>query len=160
LKSPIATATPVPPASHSKSRTAIKFSLKEAKSLDGVISYLTRKHGGNVHGQDIVTITSKSVRDDEPTCALRNVADLTSESFFNSKNEPGQWVSWDFHGMRVLPAHYTIRSEDLKLWVIESSLAGEAWTEIDREGITMISSTDWREPRLPFRNQLNGISSG
>jgi hypothetical protein len=30
----------------------------EARSLDGIISYLTRKHGGNVHDKGIVTITS------------------------------------------------------------------------------------------------------
>jgi hypothetical protein len=42
----------------------VEFPLKEAKSLEGIISYLTRKHGGNVHDKGIVTITSKSVASD------------------------------------------------------------------------------------------------
>jgi hypothetical protein len=35
--------------------------------------------------------------------------------------------------MRVRPTHYAIRSPDLKSWVVESSLDGEAWTEIGRK---------------------------
>jgi uncharacterized coiled-coil protein SlyX len=132
LKSPIATPTPVPPISPTKLLKAAEFPLKEAKSLKGIISYLTLKHGGNVYDKGIVAITSKSV-DDDPKSALRNVADLTSYSCFMSKNEPGQWVCWDFHNLRVRPIHYTIRSYLLKSWVVESSLDGEAWTEIDRK---------------------------
>jgi hypothetical protein len=35
--------------------------------------------------------------------------------------------------MRVRPTHYTINSYQLKSWVVESRLDGEAWTEIDRK---------------------------
>jgi hypothetical protein len=118
------------------SHFALEFPLKDARSLDGITSYLTRKHGGNVHDKGIVTITSKSVISD-PNYAdarlgdLRNVADLTPRSWFWSKNEPGQWVCWDFHEMRLCPTHYTIYCYDLKSWVVESSLDGRAWTRID-----------------------------
>jgi hypothetical protein len=112
---------------------AVGFPLQEAKSLDGIISCLTRKHGGNVHEKEIVTITSKSIYSDKPTVAVRNVADLTSRFHFLSKNGPGQWICWDFHEMRVRPTHYTITSFSLKSWVVESSLDGESWTEIDRK---------------------------
>jgi hypothetical protein len=132
-KLPIATPTPGPPVSPSKSLRAVEFPLQEFKSLDGIISYLTRKHGGNVHDKGIVTITSKSVWSDEPGQALRNIADLTSDSGFMSKNEPGQWVCWDFHDMRVRLTHYAIKGYCLKSWVIERSLDGETWTEIDRK---------------------------
>jgi hypothetical protein len=110
-----------------------RFPLRRPESLDGIISYLTRKHGGNVHDKGIVTITSKSVDDDDSRLAVRNVVDLTSGESFYSKDEPGQWIRWDFHGLRVLPTHYTIISQWLKSWVVESSLDGEAWTEIDRK---------------------------
>jgi hypothetical protein len=70
---------------------------------------------------------------DDPMYTRKNLADLTSDSYFGSKNEPGQWVCLDFHKMRVRPTHYTIRSYSLKSWVVESSLDGEAWTEIDRK---------------------------
>jgi hypothetical protein len=109
-----------------------EFPLNEANSLEGIISYLTREHGGNVHDKGIVTITSKSVHDD-PSWAVRNVADLTSASWFCSRNEPGQWICWDFHEMRVRLTHYTVTTDWLKSWVVESSLDGEAWTEIDRK---------------------------
>jgi hypothetical protein len=106
--------------------------LRRPESLDGIISYLSRKHGGNVQDKGIVTITSKSV-DDDPKSALRNIADLPSESKFRSKDEPGQWVCWDFGKMRVRPTHYTSKTKWLKSWVVEGSLDGEAWTEIDRK---------------------------
>jgi hypothetical protein len=40
---------------------SLDFPLKDARSLEGIISFLTKKHGGNVHEKGIVTITSKSV---------------------------------------------------------------------------------------------------
>jgi uncharacterized coiled-coil protein SlyX len=129
-----------PPVSPSKSLTETEFPLKEAKLLDGIISYLTRKHGGNVHDKGIVTIASKSV---SGQYAVRNVAELTSDSRFWSKNEPAQWVCWDFHEMRVRPTHYTIRSWLLKSWVVETSLDREAWTEIDRKADNTDFKKDW-----------------
>jgi hypothetical protein len=102
---------------------------KEAKSLDGIISYLTQKHGGNVEEKGIVTITSKSVL----AGPLKNVADLTSDSDFWSKNQPGQWVCWHFGELGVRPTHYTIVALYLKSWVVEGSLDGRSWTEIDRK---------------------------
>jgi uncharacterized coiled-coil protein SlyX len=132
IATPTPVPVPVPPVCPSKSLKAVEFPLQEAKSVDGIISYLTRKHGGNVHDKGIVTITSKSVNDDD---VPRNVADLTSHSSFWSNYEPGQWICWDFHEMRVRPTHYTIRSDYIRSWVIESSLDGEAWTEIDRKTV-------------------------
>jgi hypothetical protein len=52
---------PAPAVSHSKSLKGVEFPLKEAKPLEGIISYLPRKHRGNFHEKGIVTITSKSV---------------------------------------------------------------------------------------------------
>jgi hypothetical protein len=72
------TSIPVPPVSPSKSRKEVGFPLKEAKSLEGIISYLTRKHGGNVPDRGIVTITSKSLYFGD----VRNLADFTACSSF------------------------------------------------------------------------------
>jgi hypothetical protein len=104
---------------------------RKTASVDGIISYLTKKHRGNVHDKGIVTITSKSIS----YGALGNVADLKQWSYFSLVNEPGQWICWDFHEMRVGPAHYVIHGVavgNLKSWVVESSLDGENWIEIDR----------------------------
>jgi archaellum component FlaC len=136
ISPPISTPSPV---STSKSLKAIEFPLKEDKSFDGIISYLTRKHGGNVHDKGIVTVTSKSTWDDDSLWAPRNAADLTSRSCFQSKNEPGQWICWNFHKMRVRPTHYSINSGLLKAWVVEGSMDGDGWfiagtwIEIDRQ---------------------------
>jgi hypothetical protein len=111
----------------------VDFPLREAKSLDGIISHLTHKLGGNVHNKGLVDITSKSVQKDKAKYAVQNVAHLTSESEFRSRSESGQWICWDFHEMRVRPTHYTIKCWKLKSWVVESSLDGETWTEIDRK---------------------------
>jgi hypothetical protein len=115
-----------------------------AKSRDGIISYLTKKHGGNVGEKGIVTITSKSVYSDDRGEAPTTVADLTSGSYFCSKNEPGQWVCWDFREMRVRPTHYTIKAWYLKSWVVEGSLDASGWTEIDRQMDNHDFETLWR----------------
>jgi hypothetical protein len=114
-----------------KDRT-VEFPLRARQSIDGVIADLTRKHGGKVHDTGIITITSRSVYDDNPKYAARNVADLACHTFFYSKSGPDEWLCWDFRKMRVNPTHYTMRSGNVKSCVIESSLDGVNWTEIDR----------------------------
>jgi hypothetical protein len=125
---PMKPAEPMDPSWDWRKKDAVEKE-NEVKSLDGIVSYLTKKHGGNVEEKGIVTITSKSIWSSD----LKNVADLTSDSHFFSKNEPGQWVCWDFCKMRVLPTHYTICARFLKSWVVEGSLDGSSWTEIDRQ---------------------------
>jgi hypothetical protein len=106
--------------------------IKAKRSL-GVLSVLPKEHGGNVQEKGTVIITSKSGFDDEPGHALKNLADLTTNSSFTSKNEPGQWVCWDFRETRVRPTYYMIMGYQLKSWVVEGSLNGTNWTEIDRK---------------------------
>jgi hypothetical protein len=114
-----------------KSQDKVEIPMKAAELQGGIISYLTRKHGGNVHEKGIVTITSRSVRDRR--FAVMNVADLTSHSGFESGNAPGQWVCWDFREMRVRLSQCTISAYALKSWVIEGSLDGTRWTVIDQQ---------------------------
>jgi hypothetical protein len=132
--------TPTPSASSgpqpTKSQSKVAILMNRAKPLEGIISYLTTKHGGNVHEKGIVTITSKSDSDyysRNPQYAPRNVADLTSDLYFHSDDTPGQWICWDFREMRVRPTQYTITASNLTSWVVEGSLDGSSWTEIDRK---------------------------
>jgi hypothetical protein len=122
----------VPPVSPPKLLKAVEFPLKKSKSPKGIISYLTRKYGGNIHDKGIVTITSKSV-DVNPEYALQNIADLASRSEFCSREGPDEWVCWDFHEMRVQPTHYTVRCWSMKSWMVEGSLDVVNWTEIDQK---------------------------
>jgi hypothetical protein len=125
------TPRPVPVAPAPKSQTQVEIPLTEPESLDGIISYLTKKHGGNVHEQGIVTITSKSLRTfNIEIVAIKNVADLTAESRFVSGDEPGQWICWDFHEMRVIPVCYTIEAYTLQDWELQGSVDGKRWTVI------------------------------
>jgi hypothetical protein len=62
--------------------------------------------------------------------------------------------------MRVQPTHYTIGAGLLKSWVVEGSLDGERWTEIDRKrdnedfkkwntaSFTVSKPAEWRFIRL------------
>jgi hypothetical protein len=117
--------------------------MKEAKSFDGIIAYLTRKcNGGNVQEAGIVTITSKSVGDSRHS--LKNAADLTLDSYFKSEDEPGQWICWDFREMRVRPTHYTIATVSLKSWIVEGSSDGRSWAEIDHRTESTKGNTSTR----------------
>jgi hypothetical protein len=129
------------PSPIAKSQSKVKIPMKAPKSLDGIISYLTKKHGGNVQEKGIVTITSKSVCD--PEYAVNNVADLTSDSAFTSENTSDQWICWDFGEMRVRPTNYTMNSMRSKSWVVEVSVDGHAWTEIDRQVGIQVFRDDW-----------------
>jgi hypothetical protein len=111
--------------------------MREDKSLDGIISYLTDQCGGNVVAEEILTITSKSDGNNAPSV----IADLNSDSSYWSKCEPESWVCWDFREVLVCPTHYTIQSWGLQSWVVEVSLDGSRWMEIDR-----------RAGSLDFRN--------
>jgi hypothetical protein len=124
------------PSAVPKPASGVDLPLRKRNSLEGVIWYLTKKHGGNVSEKGIVAITSKSVHSSDDWCALKNLADfadLSSNSAFLSADAPGQWVCWDFRGMIVRPTHYTIRGPFLTSWVFEGSLDGSTWSEIDRQ---------------------------
>jgi hypothetical protein len=99
--------------------------------MNGIISYLTRKNHRNVHDKGIVLMTAKSVGKGD----VKNLVDVASDSKFRSKDEPNQWIRWEFRDSLVQPTHYTIRSSKgnyLKSWLVEGSMHGEGWTELDR----------------------------
>jgi hypothetical protein len=119
----------------------LQFPFNANYPLNGNIADLTKQHGGNVHALGIVTITSKSCMEvSSRDLAQRNVADLTTTTIFNSDGDENQWICWDFHQFRIVPTHYSIRTfaaspqgAHLKSWVIESSIDGVNWREIDRQ---------------------------
>jgi hypothetical protein len=111
-----------------------EFPMKEANSVDGIISYLTKKHGGNVHEKGVVIVTVKSIyNDDRGYYGPQNAVNLTSNSQFSTKDAPGQWICWNFGQRRIRLTHYTLRACKLKSWVVEGSPDGSTWTEIDRK---------------------------
>jgi hypothetical protein len=106
--------------------------------LDGIISYLTRRCGGNIVEKGAVRVTT-SDPDDNPTYSCRNVVDFESVNNFLSGNAPNQWVCYDFGRATVKLAHYAIRSGlggpewiHLRNWILEGSTDGSEWIELDR----------------------------
>jgi hypothetical protein len=90
--------------------------------LNGIIAYLTEKHGGNLHDKGIVVATSKSGKD------VRNVVDLRFASDFKSGIEADQWASWEFREWLIRPTWYVIRAsvDNIpKSWVLEASQTGD-----------------------------------
>jgi hypothetical protein len=107
--------------------------MTERESTDGIIAYLTKKHGGNVHDLGIVTLTVKSLRPGHRGDPA-NAADLDRSTWWLSGNKnPGQWICWDFGTSRVHLTHYTLSTQWLASWIVEGSLDGETWTELDRQ---------------------------
>jgi hypothetical protein len=128
--------SPSPPQSKRASRRpespALSFPFQESAPLNGIIAYLTSKHGGNVHDTGVVRISAKSAMASEPA---RNVADLADDSsMFQSSYEPDQWICWDFQKRVVCATHYSlagVKYNNLKSWIIECSMDGTNWTLCD-----------------------------
>jgi hypothetical protein len=75
--------------------------MKNESPLDGILASLTAEHSGNVSDQGSVVI-SGSIYNDSSRYAARNAADLTNTSnYFHSKNEPDQWLCYDFTNRKV-----------------------------------------------------------
>jgi hypothetical protein len=111
---------------------------EESSPFSGVIAYLTARYQGNVHDQGVVNITAY-VDNKNPNYDPKNVADLGTDSIYDSGCVPNQWICFDFKTMEVAPTHYTVRSYQgaqnawhIKNWVIQGSQDATSWTEIDR----------------------------
>jgi hypothetical protein len=104
--------------------------------LDGIISQLTQTCGGNVADQGLVGIRSASVCGDHRL--PRNAADLGPGPIFETKNEPNQWIEWDFKTAQIEATHYSIFTHGsesgrshLRNWVLEGRNGDESWTVLD-----------------------------
>jgi hypothetical protein len=133
--------------SQPNSRLAIPtFSPGADGSLDGIISHLTRKHGGNVHDRGIVDISAKSTYSSSSSYSAKNAADSGITNYFHSDSSAGQWLCYDFKNLRVKPTHYSIHAYFggyyLRSWVFEGSIDGSSWIVFDeqKDNSTMNSS--------------------
>jgi hypothetical protein len=106
-----------------------------SKKLDGIIAYLTRKCGGNVHDKGIVKIVGHDPLNDLPHFSAKVTADFAGTNYYKSREKPEQYIEWDFGKLRILPTHYAIRNANgpwnMKSWVIQGSLKGADWVKMD-----------------------------
>jgi hypothetical protein len=106
----------------------------------GIVSYLRDNYGDGFGSPPVLQVTASSVVSDSPSYSPMNITWLRGDPFFHYRNDRNQWVQYKFRKWRVTLTHYTIRSYftsqrgqyNLRSWVIEGSIDGEAWTEIDR----------------------------
>jgi hypothetical protein len=115
-----------------KSQRKVDIPKTEEMPLVGVISYLPWKRDENGQLTKDLIIKAKSI--DGQDHRLTNVLDPTSPSYFlSSIATRGQWICWDFCRRRLCVTDYTISAFSLKSWVLEGSLDGMRWTEMDRK---------------------------
>jgi hypothetical protein len=85
-------------------------------------------------------VTASDYYDSSIVYLAKNAADLTVDSHYFSSNAPNQWICDNFVDSTIKPTHYSIRSRrdvgvgdhHLKSWVIECSVDGKDWVEVDR----------------------------
>jgi hypothetical protein len=97
-----------------------------------MISYLTSKYGGNVSDEGIVNVSGSTTYGSN---VAKNAVDLLATSYFYSRNEPNQWLCYDFKNRKIRPTHYAFHANSghwLRSWIFEVSIDGSVWTELDR----------------------------
>ncbi|KAK8897750.1 hypothetical protein M9Y10_015715 [Tritrichomonas musculus] len=110
---------------------------------NGIIKFLTKESGGNVHENGIVSVTPSS--ECSVFCRAKNVVDFDDlDSRLVTNDEENSWLKYDFKNRKVRPTHYSIRSKPDRPgsahpmnWVIEGSNSDndEDWTVIDRRNL-------------------------
>jgi hypothetical protein len=106
-----------------------------SRPLSGIISFLTHKHGGNVHDRGIIKLSSSSQTSSADAHPLKDIVDLYIPSRFWTENLPNQWICFDFKTYRVIPTHYSVVPEsgasNLRNWVLEGWNDNQSWVTLD-----------------------------
>jgi hypothetical protein len=104
--------------------------------LDGIITYLTRRYGGNVDERGIV-IVSASSEDTKSWGFARNAVNLVNhqhDSFYSHRGD-NQWLCYDFKDRRIELSDYSIAAHTsnyfLRSWMVEGSEDGSTWNVLD-----------------------------
>ena len=97
------------------------------KEFKGILDFF----GSNIRSE--IKSTSSSNYDGLPHYVLS-----PDTSYLGTKDEPNSWICFEFLKRRIIPTHYTIKSNGyyschLRSWVVEGSLDGVNWTKIDEQ---------------------------
>jgi hypothetical protein len=114
--------------------------------LAGIVAFLAKLCGQNVHDAGIVTVTETGSHvnrgDMWSTARPKNAANFKSDEIFRSDEHGTQWLCYDFHKLKVRLTHYTIKTHSASAltgcnnpqnWVIEGSNDEHKWVEFDRQ---------------------------
>lgn len=120
----------------------------EGNGLKGIISYLNKKSKNKRNSIDhskieselfeSVSVTSSTTYSN--SYAPENVLQLENDSLFGSKNQPDQWICFDFKDNLVQVKSYSIRSSNFwgqnqehpRNWILECSNDKKRWKTIDK----------------------------
>lgn len=112
-----------------------KCELNESEPLNGLFALLRSKNGGNPHTKEVIIITVSSTVANNPW----QVIDPDWTSHWVTKNEPDQWIKFDFKTSRMVLSSYTLKTYNyvaggnhMKTWVVEGSANDTDWLELDR----------------------------
>jgi hypothetical protein len=103
-----------------------------SRPLDGIISYLTRECGGNVHSCGLVSISASSTVRNQ----CHQVVDYDWVDYWYSASEQNSWIQFDFKTRKISVTNYTIKTGgDSSVYLLQWALAGSNdevnWTTLD-----------------------------
>ena len=108
----------------------------EGINFEGIISYLKKKYGNDIHDQEIISISSSSTEKNKP----EQVIDYNFQDFWCSSMIIGSWLEINFRQFKVKLNGYSLKSSNAKInerhlknWIIEGSNDRGNWTEIDKK---------------------------
>lgn len=112
-----------------------EFKFDPNNKFNGILKHLSDETNGNILENGTVGITTNSV---ENSCPIKNLVDFKSKEYYRSVEDPFAVITFDFKGRSVQITSYSIQTgtwgEDqghLKDWVIEGSVDGNKYEEID-----------------------------
>lgn len=122
-----------------------KEKIKTLQDSNGIIDYLTKVAGGNVHEKGVVIVTSSSTYDSKHIA--KNAVDIHDKNnLFCSQYYSNSWLKYDFLKRKVHPTGYIITSVNdfdqnhPQNWVIEGSNNDSIWVILDsRQGETSLT---------------------
>jgi hypothetical protein len=106
------------------------------RPLDGIVSFLTRKFGGNIHDLGVVEVSASS--QNWPRRRVSVIVDFRGTlSCFATQDVANSWICINFKTRGIRASHYSIQTRtdsDSNLprsWVLEGSDDRENWTIFD-----------------------------
>ncbi|KAK8839504.1 hypothetical protein M9Y10_031862 [Tritrichomonas musculus] len=120
---------------------------QKGNDFEGILKYLTRKTGSNIHDNEMIQITTNSKHKDDIHYFIKdpnfyhpkNIVDFDKNNEYRSNDAGGAIVCFDFKDKLVQVKQYEIQTcmkdkstSHLRNWVIEVSKDGINWTIIDR----------------------------
>lgn len=129
----------------------------ESEPLNGLFSLLRSKNSGNPHAKEVIIITASSTVANNPW----QVIDPDWTSHWVTKNEPDQWIKFDFKTSRMILSSYTLKTYNyvaggnhMKTWVVEGSTNDTDWLELDRR--TNVNELNGRHNLKNFKCKNSG----